>query len=187
MTPLHWEVEQKFALTAPAEIRGRFAAMGVEFGPVVEQVDHYFNHPAHDFAVSDEALRVRQVGATNYMTYKGPRIDSFTKTRSEIELPLPEGEHVAGDFAALFFALGFRSAGQVHKRRQNATLHWNGHQVDVALDNVVGLGSYLELEILADDKTLEDAKKALQSLARNLDLDTCERQSYLEMLMRNNS
>jgi len=183
----HWEVEKKFPLSAPAEIRIRMATMGVEFGPVVDQVDHYFNHPARDFAVTDEAFRLRQEGLTNCITYKGPKIDKLTKTRTEIELPLPPGHNLVDDFAGLLGALGFCPAGTVHKQREPGRLCWNGHLVDVALDKVEGLGSYLELEIRADDESLAAAKLALDSVAQELGLGASERRSYLELMSFNNA
>src|SRR4029453_19590505 len=84
MATQHWEVELKFPLSDPAEVWARVAGLGVKFGPAVEQVDQYFNHPAREFAVTDEALRLRQVGVENCVTYKGPKIDKSTKTRQEI-------------------------------------------------------------------------------------------------------
>ena len=187
MAAQHWEVELKFPLSAPAEVCVRLAALGVKLGPAVEQVDHYFNHPARDFAVTDEALRLRQVGQENCITYKGPKIDKSTKTREEIELPLPTGRQVAVDFETLFRVLGFRPAGTVRKERWPGTLNKDGHLVDVALDKVQGLGCFLELEISVDDGSLESSKKALKSLAQELGLGTTERRSYLELIKNKKS
>ena len=44
--------------------------------------------PCRDFAQTDEALRIRTVGDTSFVTYKGPKLDATTKTRRELELPL---------------------------------------------------------------------------------------------------
>ena len=182
MATQHWEVEVKFPLSDPAEVCARLAALGLHFGPAVEQVDHYFNHPARDFAATDEALRLRQVGVENCVTYKGPKIDKSTKTREEIELSLPAGRQVADDFAALFRVLGFCPAGTVRKERQRGTLSGDGHLVEVALDNIQVIGCFLELEISANDESLESAKKALESLAQELGLGRTERRSYLELI-----
>src|SRR5207253_11380761 len=136
------------------------AELGARFTDSIEQTDHYFKHPARDFAKTDEALRLRQVGAENFITYKGPRVDSTTKTRRELELPLPSGPEMNEQFAALLTALGFRPVGVVRKRRRKALLAWEGHKVELAVDEVAGLGSFLELEIAAEDANLEPAKRS---------------------------
>ena len=58
---MHFEVEQKFALANPAAVADRLAELGATDAQTVVQVDRYFNHPARDFAQTDEALRLRRV------------------------------------------------------------------------------------------------------------------------------
>ena len=57
---MHFEVEQKFPLENTAEVEANLTAFGTQFDPPVEQIDHYFRHPARDFAQTDEALRLRK-------------------------------------------------------------------------------------------------------------------------------
>jgi adenylate cyclase, class 2 len=181
---MHWEVEQKFRL-GEGNAERALQELGVHFSPVVSQADHYFNHPGRDFAVTDEAFRLRQVGDENFVTYKGPKVDAETKTRRELELPLAAGSEISAQFAALFVALGFRPVATVKKTRRSGMLAWEAHQVEVCLDEVEGVGSFLELEIGADDAGLEAAKAALKSLAQRLDLESAVRSSYLELLLAN--
>ena len=178
-----WEVEQKFPLSDAAAAKAKLAELGAPLTDPIEQTDHYFNHPARDFSQTDEALRLRQVGEDNWITYKGPRIDAVTKTRRELELPLAPGRQMHQQYAALLTALGFRLVGTVRKRRRNASLNWEGHAVDVAVDEVADLGAFLEIEIAADDSQLESAKKSLESLSSRLGLGSSERRSYLELLL----
>jgi adenylate cyclase, class 2 len=182
-----WEVEQKFLVTAEATVVGRLTELGVQLGPQIEQVDRYFNHPARDFATTDEALRVRQSDAENFVTYKGPRVDQSTKTRQELELPLPTGKEVASDFTRLFEALGFRPVTTVRKLRQSGTIQWEGFLVEISLDVVEEVGNYIELEITADDQSREAATKAVQTLAAHFKLDQNERRSYLELQLSRSS
>jgi adenylate cyclase class 2 len=178
-----WEVEQKFPVASLAEIAAKLAQMNVEFGEPVEQLDHYFNHPSRDFADTDEALRLRQIGDRNFITYKGPRTDPTTKTRQEIELALPDGNQATAESQQLLKALGFLPVATVRKLRRTGTLRWNGWPVEIALDEVDRVGTYVELEIQADDSTLPTAKQALESLAARLNLTKSERRSYLELLL----
>jgi adenylate cyclase, class 2 len=179
------EVEQKFAVDDHRELKRRLMELGALEAGVVEQVDRYFNHPARDFAQTDEALRLRRVGEANFITYKGPKLDAATKTRREIELPLGAGIKHAAEYAELLTALGFRLSGEVHKTRRIMHLNWQGKDVEIALDDVAGLGTFVELEISADEREIEPAKAAIASLAVELRLSRNERRSYLELLLAN--
>ena len=178
-----WEVELKFPLEDAAALPGRLLQRGATFQPPQQQVDDYFNHPARDFSQTDEAFRLRRAGQNNFITYKGPKVDLTTKTRPEIELPLPGGEGVLAQFRELFLALGFRPTGTVIKTRQTGTLAWSGHTVQIALDDVEHLGPFLELEIATVDDSVTSARSALHSLSEQLGLSVSERRSYLELLL----
>lgn len=184
---MHWEVEQKFAIHDVADAIARLAAVGAYFAPAIQQTDQYFNHPARDFAKTDEALRIRQVGNESFITYKGPKIDPATKTRQELEISLPPGVEEPDQFTKLLTALGFRPVAVVRKSRRLATIAWRGHEVEMALDEVENVGSFLELEISADDATLHDARSDLSDLARHLGFGPSERRSYLELLLAGKS
>jgi adenylate cyclase class 2 len=148
-----------------------------------EEVDAYFGHPARDFAKTDEALRIRRIGPDAWITYKGPKIDSTTKTRCEIELPLMTDDSTSERWADLLIALGFQPVAEVRKHRRKAIVHWQGRRVEISLDEVHGVGDYVELELIADEDDLEPARACIQSLAQELDLSGSERRSYLELLL----
>lgn len=178
-----FEVECKYRVAQPESLLRRLDALGATVGEVELQVDRYYAHPARDFAKTDEALRIRRVGEANYVTYKGPKVDQTTKTRREIELPLPNGN--AGDvaFASLLEALSFRPVAEVRKQRRHATIPWQARQVTAALDEVAGLGTFVELELTADEADLDAARECITTLAGELQLTEGERCSYLELLL----
>lgn len=180
---MHWEVEQKFRLTDSAELESKLLALGAQFHAPIAQTDHYFRHPCRDFAQTDEALRLRQVGTDCVITYKGPKIDPHTKTRRELELPLADGPQTIEHFSELLSALGFSPVAAVKKQRRPAALSWKGFSVECALDRVEHAGSFLELEISADDQTLQSARDTLADLAAHLQLGPTERRSYLELVL----
>jgi adenylate cyclase class 2 len=180
---MHFEVEQKFFVQDIAAIERKLREVGAQNAARLEQVDIYFNHPSRDFARTDEALRLRQVGQQNFITYKGPKVDTTTKTRREIELPLGEGTEVAAKLAELLTALGFRRVAEVRKIRRTFHINWQGSQIEAALDDVTGVGTYLELEIATDEPQLDAARSRIAELAQTLGLSTSERRSYLELLL----
>ena len=185
-----YEVELKFAVSGRAALERRLVEMGGRLAEPQEQVDRYFAHPCRDFAQTDEALRLRRVGDSVAITWKGPRIDAATKTRREIELdlaPLSATLHAGptlSSWTELLEALGFRRVLEVAKRRQPVRLVWQGAEVDVALDTVVELGEFLELEIMAEEGEVPAARARLESLALELGLGATERRSYLELILQ---
>lgn len=178
-----YEVEQKYHVADPAAVQQRLSELGAAWTEDVRQVDRYFAHPCRDYSVTDEALRIRQVGEANFVTYKGPKIDRTTKTRRELELLLPAGQAYGTDFAQLLTLLGFTFVAEVCKVRRQAAVPWQGGTVDVAIDRVEDLGNYVEMEIMANSAELESAKERLASLAGELALAEVERRSYLELLL----
>ena len=189
-----YEVELKFPVADLRALEQRLAVLSVRLYAPIDQVDRYFNHPCRDFARTDEALRLRHDGDGVVITWKGPRIDAASKTRREIELPLPVGQPNGGDpahpaastiagWTELLESLGFRPVATVAKRRRPAHVQWHGMEVDVALDSVAGLGEFLELELQASEADVPQARACLESLARELGCGPSERRSYLELLL----
>ena len=176
-----YEVENKFPVLAFEPVAQRLQALGVTLDAGIRQIDCYYDHPARDFAATDEALRIRCIGNENRFTYKGPRIDTTTKTRREIELSLAPGADAAATAGALLEALGFHLVAEVAKVRRNATFSWRGRVFHAALDDVERLGFFVELETAADEADLEEARAALTSLVDHLELVNPERRSYLEL------
>ena len=145
--------------------------------------DHYFNAPDRDFAKTDEAFRLRRIGSENRLTYKGPKRDAATKTRTEIEVKLAEGDAAAADTERMVRALGYRSVAEVRKSRIVFHLERSGFAVEACVDEVEGVGSFVELEIAAEEAQFEDAKGVVLQLAQELGLVEQERRSYLELLL----
>ncbi len=157
--------------------------MGGEFSPPLTQVDRYFAHPSRDFAATDEALRIRTHGENAWVTYKGPKIDTTTKTRREIDFPLPAGDELSSLFQELLEALGFHEVATVRKSRRTAAIDWQGRAFHIDLDEVEQLGSFVELETVVAESDLDMARHQLDALRDELALSGDERRSYLELLL----
>jgi len=187
-----YEVEMKFPIDDAAAFVQRLDAAGGVRGKTVRQADAYFNHPSRDFAQTDEAFRVRtveEVGSdrhaplTTRVTYKGPKIDSETKTRREIEIAIGEGGDDAEPFKEMLRCLGFHEVRTVRKTREYFSLKFEDRPFEVCVDHVEGLGDFVELETGADDAGLDAARECIQRLAARLGLANSERRSYLCLLL----
>lgn len=180
---MSYEVEMKFPLNDTKHFVPLLRGVGAEESETQTHIDRYFNHPAKDFAESDEVLRLRSIGDKNVITYKGPKIDLVTKTRQEIEVDFERGAEGVIQLAQVLTLLGFRESLTVHKTRRVFHLDWHEREVEVLLDNVEGLGEYAEIETIALEGDQDVAKECVLSLAEKLGLEESERRSYLRILI----
>jgi len=171
-----FEVEIK-ARAAVEPLEAGLRRRGAVFEKVVAQADVYYNAPHRDFAVTDEAVRLRQQGDRAFLTYKGKKLDAKSKTRKEVEVEV-------SDFAGMqdiLLSLGFRKTLDVFKERR--IYHYQG--AEVCLDHIEGLGEFVELELQADSPAdIARKRDELIALMRELGVEgELNRESYLEMLL----
>jgi adenylate cyclase, class 2 len=191
------EVELKFPLSDPDAVLAELFRRGATEAEPLQQSDLYFNHPCRDFAVTDEALRLRASGSSLVLTYKGPVLDRRVKSRAEIELPVgvtinsesadtlaTETTGLQRSWEQLLAALGFRPVLTVVKQRRTGSLPVESTVVTWSVDAVPPLGHYLELELITEDETDRlAAQQTLLALARSLSLPEPEQRSYLQLLI----
>jgi adenylate cyclase class 2 len=180
--PMTLEVEQKFRVSDLKPIRLRLDSLGARWLPALDQCDSYFAHPQRNFAVTDEALRLRRTHSTLALTYKGPRTDRALKTRRETEVALPV--EAAAGLTEILLALGFRHVAQVKKRRTEAAIAWQSQHAHVALDEVADAGTFVEIEVIVPAGPTDVAAQAVASLAEFLSLSLVEPRTYLELVLQ---
>jgi adenylate cyclase, class 2 len=178
------EVEQKYRVASHKPVLAVLAGWDVELSAPVQQRDCYYAHPQRDFAQTDEALRIRSVAEQNCLTYKGPKIDATTKTRIEHELAFASGTAASETCDAILSSLGFTRVATVTKLRTICGITRDGFALEIALDHVESVGTFVEIEAqLPDQQHLDDAHGLLQRIAAELGLSEVERRSYLELLL----
>lgn len=186
-----FEVELKFAVDSHDRLKQNLATMNTTHRSTSNHCDEYFNHCLLDFAAQDIALRIRSTDRQHTLTYKGPNLDDLAKVRQEIELNFEDDEKTK--FRQMLFGMGFHSVAVVNKKRDSIAVtidplhnHSGPHAtVEVCLDQVEGVGCYVELELVVQQKTeIPSAKETLQALAAKLGITTQPTTvSYLEMLL----
>lgn len=140
---------------------------------VENHCDIYFNSPLHSFRESDEALRIRIKEGGARLTYKGPKLDQKTKSRQEMTVEVDDPAMMEEILAAL----GFSRSAVVRKCRSKYKLG----AATMALDEVEGLGSFLEIEMIGDENW-EDQQARVIEILEQLELGESIRKSYLELL-----
>ena len=171
-----FEVEVKARVPSAEAARERLRALGAQRLGKEEQRDTYLAHPQRDFASTDEALRLREAWGEAELTYKGPKLDARTKTREELTTKVSS----AREASLMLERLGFRPVAVVAKWRET----WKLRGAEVAVDEVEGLGAFVEVEL--DTEHREDVpalgERAL-ALLKELGADESLRTSYLELLL----
>jgi len=171
------EVEVKVRINIE-KVKNKLSNLGVKFIRDQHQLDTYFSHPCRDFKKSDEALRVRITANKYFLTYKGKKLDSQTKTRNEVEI------EVNSKIFNLLKALGFSEIRKIEKQR--SFYRWDN--LGVYLDKVEGLGEFLEVEgnsefLEVEGNSWEDKKKIFQLLEKlGIKKNRLIRKSYLELV-----
>ncbi len=174
------EVEVKAKIENFEDMEKKLKNLGAIKSKKEYQEDIYFNSPIVDFAKSDEALRIRTTTENDskniFITYKGPKIDSKSKTREEIEISIEDSEKCS----KIFEHLGFKKVRTVRKNRQ----YYTYENFEISLDDIEGLDPYMEIEIALDDgKDYNEAQNKIFELFSKLDVEEgFERTSYLELL-----
>ncbi len=178
------EVEIKFRVPHEALVDRLIAEGQLVFADPIVQRDIYWNHPQRNFRETDESLRIRSSGDQNILTYKAPRLDTLTRTRPEIEIPFLAGGESLEKMRSVLLALGFRIIDSVEKTRRTAVFFWEETEIEVALDQLPSLGTFLEIEALAEENQWQIARDLIVRLAEHWQIrDLREPRSYLRMLL----
>jgi adenylate cyclase class 2 len=166
-------IEVEVKARCSQDVLPKLLALGAVKKVVENHRDIYFNSPMRDFRSTDEALRIRIKDDGARLTYKGPKLDAQTKSRLELTVEINDAQAMQEILAEL----GFRPSGEVKKRRTKYSLG----DFTLALDEVEGLGSFLEIETFAEGDWAEKSREVMD-IFRQLGLGESIRRSYLELL-----
>jgi len=151
------EIEAKLKVESLAPVAERLHVLGARLMANKAQEDLYFDNAQAQMLTTDKCLRVRteitEKATKISLTYKGPKQASDLKCREEIELPV-------SDFAqskALLLGLGYEQIMTVLKRRSL----WFHKECLICLDQVTGLGSFVEIEGSSSD-VIHEVQKDLE-------------------------
>jgi len=159
--------------------------------------DTYFNLPKElrDFKKTDEALRIRksiEFQKDNkdsekkiikyYLTYKGKKLDSLTKSRNELEIIVDDGVQLK----EILKSLGFREIFTVKKERELYEFDYKENVVEALIDYIPILKEYfIEVEIQVDtNDELDETRNILFSFLSQFGIkrEDSIRESYLELI-----
>ena len=168
------EVESKYWSPGNEKVEKALLRLGAKKIAEGAMEDVYFSHPNRDFGKTDEALRLRKKLDESELSYKGPRMSiDRAKAREEINLRVDN----ALTAQRIIERLGFKEVCVVKKNRRSYCLD----KLRVDVDEVEGLGEFVELEVLTESP---DRSSQLFELARReLSLEKFEQKTYLELIL----
>lgn len=193
------EVEIKLPVRDRRNLQKKLEEDGFVKSHLVRETDRYFNGVDRDFKKTDEAFRIRKTEwlersalkedsvltddvpeQTTYITYKGPKLGNVGMSRKELETTVGDAKVMR----EILISLGYRPVQPVVKTRQ----YYSHKDMTACVDQVEGLGDYLELEVLVDaegerPQALKRIKEQLKKLGYSMGETT--RISYLSMLEEN--
>ncbi len=191
------EVEVKFKIRDNGEFEENLKKLGANYETDIEHTDTYYNLPEglRNFAKTDEALRLRRIREFDIriqetiqetisadLTYKGPKIDTETKTRKEIVTPIEDPIAMEG----ILQSLGFRPILTLGKNRRLYSIMRENFHIEILIDKIDHLPGYFsEFEILASDKDeMDKGKKIIFDLMEEIGYSKEDSilTSYLELV-----
>ncbi len=172
------EIEIKARVEDPKITEMAIIKLGAAPTGIENQVDTYYNAKFHDFKNTDEALRIRAQDTEYFLTYKGPRMDAISKTRTEFEVKIADMVNMEN----ILSSLGFYPVASIAKKRKKYVFG----DLIIALDDVRDLGNFIEIEIPA--KNPNNYEQKLETIFEFMDKlgisrYSTVRESYLEMLL----
>ena len=141
------EIEAKVKVAGLDAIVERLEGLGAERRSDVTHLDTYYGGGAGVLIKRGCGLRLRRwidaAGEKVILTYKGPKQKGRFKKRTEIEVEVADYSAMAG----FLEALGYRQELVIEKRRR----FWRFQGCAICLDHLPLLGSFVEVEGLAED------------------------------------
>ncbi|TFF95614.1 MAG: class IV adenylate cyclase [Promethearchaeota archaeon] len=192
------EVEIKVKIENPNKIRKELIEKKGEYKFSLLHEDTYYNMPQElrDFRKTDEALRIRksvkfhknrpeEKEQNYYITYKGAKLDSSTKTRKEMETLINDGQIMKH----ILEILEFQEVLTVKKERELYEFGYKGKNIELLLDYLPILEqNFIEVELLIEsEKQITSARDRLFSFLKEFNINERDsiRKSYLELIIEN--
>lgn len=164
------EIEVKAKVADMSALIAKLEGLGCTISEPIIQHDSIFVAPDYgvfeDFHPGKNLLRVREQGDKIFFTIKQPQKNELDAI--EHETAILDGEEMKNALQLM----GYRETVQVHKTRRKA--HYE--KWEICLDEVDNLGSFVELEEIADDTADAEAiQNEMVTFLATVGIDASER------------
>lgn len=160
------EIELKFKIDSVSELVKKLDSLGVLIEKEIEQKDTIYVSDLNNVESVEGSLWLR-VRKTNDSIELNLKKQSERKSESqEIEFEVSDYEK-ANKFLEV---LGYKKWVEVNKKRKYAKYN----KVNICIDEVERLGSFVELEYLIDNEDKKEYESELLDIAKELDIDVTQ-------------
>ncbi len=161
------EIEVKCKISNPERLMQKLSELGIELSAPITQEDKVYFPKGIRFEerATAPALRIRKNNGAFLFTYKIPLANNLDKLEYESGIDNPEA------MAAICEQLGFELQVSINKVRRKA--EHSGYEICV--DEVEGLGSYIEVEKLSADGDSEQIQNEIFSFMQTLGIQQEDR------------
>lgn len=171
------EIELKFEINNSRKLE-TWLKENAQFKSAKHQIDNYYTPPHRNFfdvKYPVEYLRVRHA-KNDSITYKFWHAPNQSKEHShcdEFETKVENGQQIE----KIFEALNFRMLVAIDKKRKS----YKYQNFEIEVDEVKDLGTFCEIEIKGLYKSVDDAKKQIWKLAKQLGFTENDRGDDLKL------
>jgi adenylate cyclase class 2 len=165
------EIEVKAKVRNQAELISNIEKLGIILGDTIIQNDTIFV-PLNIMALPTDkgvpVLRIREQGEKKILTLKIRLTNGLDKQESETEITNPAG------MKEIILSTGFKEMESfTKKRRKGKYNNW-----EICVDEVEGLGNFVEVEQLSEDGDSEAIQKELFSFLQSLGITEADREQF---------
>ncbi len=151
------EIEVKFKVDDFKDLKGKIENLGCTFSEPIFQDDTIFinyNRPFLEFTPNDPFLRIRKTKGQNILTFKQGEEMNSIEHEVTVDDPIKMMD--------ILTSIGFRPEVNVKKTRQKAYFN----EYEICLDQVEGLGSFIELEKMTEENAEKVQIEMIQFLLK---------------------
>ena len=183
MSAQYREIELKHPIRNPEVVELRLRSLGARQTVDQQYQEDVYYVPAHrDFlaeTIVSEWIRIRRTDGGASFNYK-----RWLPVGAEVQTHCDEYETGVTDVTAtelILKALDMREIVRVRKHRSS----WLLHDVEVSIDEVEGLGAFIELEAKTHSEDTDGILSSLRDLLKNLEADVLpqDRRGYPYQLL----
>jgi len=156
------EIEVKARVSDLEVLAKKLENMGVILSEPIIQNDQTFideSYGSYDkFQPGRNILRIRENNGKFIFTIKQSQSNELDSIERETEITEPE------EFKEALFLMGYKPAVEIYKVRRKAK--YNGYEI--CLDEVKGLGSFVEVEKITDNENTDEIQNELFGFLESL-------------------
>lgn len=146
------EIEVKFKIKDIDAIKRKIKKIGIQYKGRFSLIDTWFDTPNKQLRKKKRGLRLRLQGRKKILTFKRDEIlNHLVREAEEIEVDINDSNRIR----RIIEGLGFQEDLIIKKEREV----WLIGKLEIVLDRVEGLGTFLELE--GSKKDIEEVVKKL--------------------------